>query len=469
MSKTNTDRQLAGAGLRRLEDQLAGPVIRPGDADYDDARAVWNGSIDRQPSAIVRCQQLSDIRHGLAFAVEHELPLAVRGGGHSVAGFGTCDDGLVLDLRAMATVQVDPGRRLAVAGPGTVGAEFDRATQEHGLATTLGVMSTTGIAGLTLGGGIGWLQRTFGLTCDNLIAAEMLTADGRLVRASQDEHPELFWGLRGGGGNFGIVTSFEYRLHPVGPEVLCGLVAWPAEKAPEVLRLFREFTDDLEDELTVIAICRTAPPAPFLPEALHGRPIVALAVCYAGAVESGEAAVAPLRQFNDPAGDAIAVRPYTDFQAMFDANWAPGFQNYWKAEYLSHLDDDIIDTFARYAVSHTSPLSDFKIAAMGGAVARVGETDTACPHRNAPYVLNINTRWEDPAETEHHLRHTRAFFEDAKPASAGGVYVNFLGDEGTDRVEHAYRGGDTFTRLQALKGQWDPDNVLRINHNIPPA
>jgi FAD/FMN-containing dehydrogenase len=292
-----------------------------------------NGSIDRRPATIVRCQQTSDIREGLDFAVTHDLPVAVRGGGHSVAGFGTNDGGIVLDLRAMSTVEVDPRRRLAVAEePGTLGAEFDRVTQKHGLATTLGVMSTTGIAGLILGGGIGWLQRAYGLTCDNLVGAEVLTADGHLVRASQDEHPELFWGLRGGGGNFGIVTSFEYRLHPVGPEVVCGLVAWPAEKAREVLQLFREFTKNLEEELTVIAICRTAPPAPFLPEERHGRPIIALAVCYAGSVEDGELAVAPLRGFADPAGDAIAVRAYTDFQAMFDGSWAQGFQNYWKAE-----------------------------------------------------------------------------------------------------------------------------------------
>jgi FAD/FMN-containing dehydrogenase len=468
VSTMNSDVQVLDAELSRLAGRVDGPVIRAGDANYDEARAVWNGSIDRRPTAIIRCQQTADIREGLDFAVEHDLPLAVRGGGHSVAGFGTNDGGLVLDLRAMSTVEVDPHRRLAVAGPGTIGAEFDRATQEHGLATTLGVMSTTGIAGLTLGGGIGWLQRAFGLTCDNLAAAEVLTADGHLVHTSHDEHPELFWGLRGGGGNFGIVTSFEYRLHPLGPEVVCGLVAWPADKAREVLQMFRTFTADLEDELTVIAICRTAPPAPFLPEDLHGRPIIALAVCYAGPVEAGEHAVAPLREFADPAGDAIAVRPYTDFQAMFDGSWAPGFQNYWKAEYLAHLDDGIIDTFTRYALSHTSPLSDFKIAAMGGAIARVGETETACPHRDVPFVLNINTRWEDPDQSERHIRHTRALFEAAEPASAGGVYVNFLGDEGTERIEHAYRS-DTFARLQALKRQWDPNNVLHINHNIPPA
>ena len=468
MSTTGIQHATTDTGLDRLGEQLVGELIRPDDEGYHDARAVWNGSIDRYPAAVVRCQTTEDIRHGLAFAVDRGLPLAVRGGGHSVAGFGTCDGGVVLDLRPMAHVHVDPQRRLAVAGPGTVGAEFDRATQQHGLATTLGVMSTTGIAGLTLGGGIGWLQRAYGLTCDNLVAAEVLTADGRMVRASHDEHPELFWGLRGGGGNFGIVTSFEYRLHPVGPEVLCGLVAWPAEEAADVLRRFREVAADAEDELTAIAICRTAPPAPFLPEEVHGRPIVAVAACYAGSVEDGEVALAPLREFGQPVGDAFAVRPYTDFQSMFDASWEPGFENYWKAEYLAHLDDDAVDTFAPYAVAHSSPLSDFKIAAMGGAIARVGETETACSHRDAPYVLNINTRWQDPQESQRHIRHTQQLFNDARAASAGGVYVNFLGDEGDARVEHAY-ADETFARLRALKQHWDPDNVFSRNHNIAPA
>ena len=468
MSVTGIDQTVADAELNELTRGLCGSVVRPGDEQYDAARAVWNGSIDRYPAAVVRCRTPEDIRHGLAFAVARDLPLAVRGGGHSVAGFGTCDRGIVLDLRSMANVEVDPDRRLAVAGPGTVGAEFDQATQQHGLATTLGVMSTTGIAGLTLGGGIGWLQRAYGLTCDNLVAADVLTADGRMVRASQDANPELFWGLRGGGGNFGIVTSFEYRLHPVGPDVLCGLAAWPAEEADPVLRRFREVAAEAEDELTAIAICRTAPPAPFLPEEVHGRPIVALAACYAGSVEDGEAAVAPLRDVGQPVGDAFAVRPYADFQSMFDASWDPGFQNYWKAEYLAHLDDDAIDTFARYAVAHTSPLSDFKVAAMGGAIARVGESETACSHRDAPYVLNINTRWQDPQDSERHIRHTQQLFDDARAASAGGVYVNFLGDEGSDRVEHAY-ADDTFARLQALKREWDPDNVFSHNSNIVPA
>jgi FAD/FMN-containing dehydrogenase len=451
--------------LRRT---LNGAIVQPGDPGYDDARAVWNASIDRRPAAVVRCHDDGAVERGLAFAVERGLPVAVRGGGHNVAGFGTCDDGIVLDLRPMSGVRVDRDRRLAAAGPGTIGAEFDRATQEHGLATTLGVMSTTGIAGLTLGGGIGWLQRAYGLACDNLVAADVITADGRRVRASHDDNPELFWGLRGGGGNFGIVTSFEYRLHPVGPEVLCGPVAWPAERTADVLRMFREVAVDADDALTVFAICRTAPPAPFLPAEIHGRPIVVLAACYAGPVDDGRRAVAPLRTFGDPVGDAIALRPYADFQSMFDASWEPGFHNYWKSEYLAHLDDDAIEVLARYAVSHTSPLSDFKIAAMGGAVARVAETDTAVSHRAAPFVLNINTRWGDPAEAPQHIDHTLALFDEAQVASAGGVFVNFLGDEGSQRVAHAYNS-ETFACLRALKRRWDPDNVFRRNQNIPPA
>lgn len=463
MITTNTMTEI-DALRRDLDDQ----VVAPGDPLYDDARAVWNASIDRHPAAVVRCHDVGDIQQGLGFAVERDLPVAVRGGGHNIAGFGTCDDGIVLDLRPMSAVRVDRDRRRAVAGPGTVGAEFDQATQEHGLATTLGVISTTGIAGLTLGGGIGWLQNAHGLACDNLVAADVLTADGRRVRASHDDNPDLFWGLRGGGGNFGIVTSFEYQLHPVGPEVLCGPVAWPAEQTADVLRMFRDVAVDADDALTVFAICRTAPPAPFLPADIHGRPIIVLAACYAGPVDDGRRAVAPLREFGDPVGDAITARPYVEFQSMFDASWEPGFHNYWKAEYLAHLDDDVIDVFARYAVSHTSPLSDFKIAAMGGAVARVSETATAVSHRDAPFVLNINTRWDDPAESQRHVDHTVELFDEARAASAGGVFVSFLGDEGPERVAHAYHH-DTFRRLRALKRQWDPDNVFHRNQNIPPA
>ena len=395
-------------------------------------------------------------------------PLAIRGGGHNIAGFGTCDDGVVLDLSPMKSIRVDPEARLARVESGLLWSEIDQETQAFGLAVTGGVMSSTGVGGFTLGGGIGWLQRKLGLACDNLRTADLVTADGELVQASERQNPELLWGLRGGGGNFGIVTAFQFDLHPVGPLVYSGLVAWPAQQARDVLGFFREFTADTPEELTLIAICRTAPPAPFLPAEVHGMPIVAIAACYAGSVEDGERALAPLRAFGSPVGDAFGPRPYPSFNAMFDASWAPGFENYWKAEFLTGLPDDCIEVLADFAVRHTSPLSDFKIARLGGAIARVGEDDTAYGHRSAPFILNVNTRWTERAETDLHVTHTRDLWEATLPFTAGGAYVNFLGDEGADRVRAAY-GRAKFQRLQALKRKFDPDNVFRLNHNIPPS
>lgn len=453
---------------QELDGGLRGRAIGPNDPSYDQARAVWNGSIDRRPTVVAECLGVADIRSALEVARHRDLPIAVRGGGHNVAGFGTCDEGMVIDLGPMCWVRVDPQARTATVGPGVLGRDLDHETQQFGLATTLGVMSTTGVTGLTLGGGIGWLQRKLGLACDNLRHADMVTTDGDLVHASETENPELFWGLRGGGGNFGIVTSLTFDLHPVGPEVLCGLVAWPASEAADVLGFFDELMAEAPDELGVVAICRTAPPAPFIPEDLHGEPIVALAACYAGDVRDGEEVLSPLRSFGDPAGDALAVRPYAQFQAMFDGSWEPGFQNYWKAEHLVGLPPEARETLAWYAENHTSPLSDFKVAAMGGAVSRVGEQDTACPHRDAPFVLNINTRWSDPAESDHHIAHTRELFGAMQIHSAGGTFLNFLGDEGPERTRHAYVS-NTFERLRALKDTWDPDNVLRLNQNVPPS
>ncbi|HSC92666.1 MAG TPA: FAD-binding oxidoreductase [Gaiellaceae bacterium] len=374
-------RDLKPAATQRLAGRLRGELITPGDQRYDDARMVWNASVDRHPALVARCAGTADVVEALRFARAAELPVAVRGGGHSVAGFGSCDGGLLVDLSPMQAVRVDADTRTATAEGGAVGAAFDRETQAFGLATTLGIVSSTGIAGLTLGGGIGWLQRKHGLAADNLTGAELVTADGRLMRASVDENPDLFWGLRGGGGNFGVVTSLSYRLHPVGPEVLSGLIAWPAEDAVEVLRRFRGFMSEAPDEVMAIAILRTAPPAPFLPESVHGRPIAAIACCYVGPPEEGEPVLAPLRELGSPVGDALAVRPYTAFQSMFDASWTPGFHNYWKAEYLSGLPDECIEEAAGYALAHSSPLSDFKFAALGGAVARVGEDKTAAGFR----------------------------------------------------------------------------------------
>lgn len=444
-----------------------GRVVLPDDAGYDQARKVWNGSIDRRPAVILRCLGVADVLAGLRLTRELDLPVAVRGGGHNIAGFGTCEGGVVLDLSGMKSVRVDPESRTAHVEPGLVWSELDRETQAFGLAVTGGVMSSTGVAGFTLGGGIGWLQRKFGLACDNLRSADLVTADGRFIRAREHTHPELLWGLRGGGGNFGVVTSFEFDLHPVGPRVFSGLVAWPAEEAREVLTFFRDFAATVPDEVTMVAICRTAPPAPFLPEEIHGEPIVAIAACHAGPVEDGERTLAPLRAFGTPVGDAMAPRPYTTFNGMFDGSWTPGFENYWKAEYLDGLPEDSLDVFAHYATRHTSPLSDFKIAQLGGAVARVGEDETAYGHRSAPFVLNINTRWSDPAEADLHIEHTRALWEATVPFTHGGSYVNFMGDEGTDRIRAAY-GARKFQRLQELKGTYDPENLFRLNQNIAP-
>ncbi|HSL63014.1 MAG TPA: FAD-binding oxidoreductase [Gaiellaceae bacterium] len=462
-----TARGLERKAIAALAGELQGQLIAPGDAAYEEARRVWNGSVDRRPAVIARCAGVADVIATLGLAREAGLPVAVRGGGHSVAGFGTCEGGVVVDLSRMQTVAVDAEARTAVAEGGTVGAVLDRETQAYGLATTLGIVSTTGVAGLTLGGGIGWMQRKHGFAADNLLSADVVTADGELVRASADENADLFWGVRGGGGNFGVVTSFTYRLHPVGPELLCGLVAWPAAQTRDVLRLFRSFMADAPDEVMAIAILRTAPPAPFLPEAVHGRPIAAIACCYVGPPEEGADALAPLRALGAPVGDALTVRPYTAFQSMFDASWTPGFHNYWKAEYLTGIPDEGIDSAAHYALSHSSPLSDFKFAALGGAVARVGEDETATGFRQAPFVLNVNTRWADPAESERHVAHTRELYDSFLSHSAGGVYVNFLGDEGEERVRAAY-GDARLERLRQLKRRYDPDNVFRFNQNIRP-
>ena len=460
--------QLEASAVAGLLPGFRGQILLPGAEAYEDGRKVWNGSIDRRPAVILRCAGVGDIRAGLALAKERELPLALRGGGHNIAGFGTCDDGVVLDLSPMKGVRVDPGAGTVRAEPGVVWGELDRETQAFGLGVTGGVMSSTGIAGFTLGGGIGWLQRKLGLACDNLYSADVITADGEWIQAYERSNSELLWGLRGGGGNFGIVTSFKFRLHPVGPQVLCGLVAWPADQAGKVLRFFRDYAAEVPDEVTLIAILRTAPPAPFLPAEVHGTPIVAIGACHAGSVEEGEQTLAPLRAFGSPVGDAMGARPYPAFNGMFDASWAPGLQNYWKAEYLAGLPDDSIELFADFALRHTSPLSDYKIVQMGGAVARVGEDDSAYGHRSAPFILNINTRWTQPAETDLHVAHTRQLWEAALPFTAGGAYVNFLGDEGASRVRAAY-GESKFQRLQALKRAHDPDNVFRLNQNIPPA
>jgi FAD/FMN-containing dehydrogenase len=456
------------AAIQQFKASVRGQLLRAEDEGYDAARRVWNGMIDRRPALILRCTGVADVLAAVTFAREHALPVAIRGGGHNVAGNAVCDGGMVLDLSPMKGMRIDPTTRRGWAQAGLTWGEFDRETQAFGLATTGGLISTTGIAGLTLGGGIGWLMRKYGLTCDNLLSVDIVTADGEFRRASADEHADLFWGLRGGGGNFGVVTTFEYQLHPVGPMVLGGLVLYPVAQAKELLHFYRDYTASAPDELTTVAVFLTAPPAPFVPEHFQGKGAIGIAACYAGPIEEGERVVQPLRQFGPPVVDLLGPLPYTALQSMLDATAPPGLQNYWKSEYLSELSDGAIDVLVSYGNAIPSPLSHVDIHQMGGAVSRVAQSETAFGHRAAPFLVNIISTWTDAAENERNIRWTRELWGALQPFSAGGTYVNFMsGDEGTERVKAAYDPA-IYERLVALKTTYDPTNLFRFNQNIPP-
>jgi FAD/FMN-containing dehydrogenase len=458
---TDTTAALAGS--------IAGELIAPGDGAYDEARAVWNGAIDRRPALIARCAGAPDVAAALRHARERDLLVAVRGGGHGVAGQAVCDDGIVIDLSPMRGVAVDPVARTARAQGGVLWGELDAATQEHGLATVGGIVTHTGIAGLTLGGGIGWLMRRHGATVDNLLAAEVVTADGEVLRASADEHPELFWGLRGGGGNFGVVTELEYRVHPVGPTVLAGPLFYALEDAPEVLRHYRDFVAaGAPDELTTILNLRQAPALEFVPPELHGRPVAAVIVCWAGELRRGEQVLGELRRFGRPLLDAIAPRPYVELQQLFDPGLPHGWHYYWKSWELPPLSDGAIDALVEHAGRITSPRSYLIVFQLGGAIGRVGEHETAYGQRDAAHNVNISAVWlpDDPAG-EQHVRWVRECYDAVEPFATGRAYVNFLGDEGQARVRAAY-GEQRYARLVALKRAHDPDNVFRLNQNIDP-
>ena len=404
----------------------------------------------------------------LELAREQELLVAVRGGGHSIAGWSVCDDGLVIDLSPLRAIEVDADARTARAGGGVLWGELDAATQAHGLATVGGIVTHTGIAGLTLGGGIGWLMRRHGATVDNLLAAEVVTADGDVLRASEHEHADLFWGLRGGGGNFGIVTSFEYRLHEVGPTVLAGPIYYALEDGPEVLRHYRDVIAEAPDELTTILNLRMAPPLPFIPAEFHGRPVMTVAVCYAGDLERGEAVLAPLRSFGSPLVDAVGARPYLELQRLFDPSVPHGWHYHWRSWELPPLTDAAIDLLVDQAAMITSPRSYIIVFQLGGAVARVGEDETAYSQRDAAHNVNINAVWlEDDPEADRHVRWVHECYAALEPHAGGRAYVNFLADEGADRVRAAY-GAAKHDRLVALKLRYDPANVLRGNQNIHP-
>jgi FAD/FMN-containing dehydrogenase len=444
------------ATIQDFQASLRGQVILPGDADYSDARKVWNGMIDRRPALIARCAGIAEVSKAVCFARDQNLLLAVRGGGHNVTGAGTCDGGLVIDLSTMKAVQVDSELRTARVEPGATWKDFDEEAQKYGLATTGGLISSTGVAGFTLGGGIGWLVRKHGLACDNLISAEVVTANGQLVRASADEHSDLYWGLRGGGGNFGVVTAFEFALHPVAT-VVGGLAAHPLPRAREVLQFYRHFIATAPDELTTIVIFAATP---------EGHQIIGIAACYVGPVEQGEEVIRPLKEFGPPVMDMMGPLPYTALQQANDPAAPAGLQNYWKAAFLQELSDESIDAMIGYATNATSPLSMIHLHQLGGAMNRVAADATPFGHRDSGFVVNIIGTWSEPGDNERHIDWARGLFAALQPY-AHGAYINFLGDEGQERVRSAY--GPNYERLVALKNKYDPTNLFRLNQNIPPA
>jgi FAD/FMN-containing dehydrogenase len=446
---------------------LTGSLLTPDSPGYDEARTIWNAMIDRRPGLIVRCATAEDVARAIRFARAHDLLVAVRGGGHNIAGNAVCDGGLMIDLSPMRAVRVDQAARTAVVGPGCTLGDVDRTTQGYGLALPLGVNSTTGISGLTLGGGFGWLSRRLGLTIDSLLSAEVVTAEGKIVRASASEHPDLFWGIRGGGGNFGVVTSFEFRLHPVGPEVLAGLVVHPLGAAKDVLRYYREFVPTTPEALACWFVMRLAPPLPFLPPEWHGKPILALAMCWSGDVEVGERVTAPLRQFGSPLADVVAPNPFADWQTALDPLLTPGFRNYWKSHDFLELSDGLIDVLVSHAERIPDPNTEIAYAQVGGAISRVPADATAYGHRDAQYVMNVHGRWTDPNRDEPCIGWARDLFRAAAPFATGGVYVNFLTGDESDRVRAAY--GANYERLVALKDRYDPTNLFRLNQNIRPS
>ena len=448
---------------------FAGVAIGPNDAEYDQARAIWNGTVDARPALIARCRTVADIVAALNLTRDTGLPFAVRGGGHSLPGDSTCDGGVVIDLSLMRTVAVDARRRVAVAEPGATWADYDAATGAHGLASTGGVISTTGVAGLTLGGGIGWLQRKHGLACDNLIAAEVVTAEGSTVRASSEQNPHLLWGLRGGGGNFGIVSRFEFSLHPVST-VIGGLMLFPFGDGRRVLRAFRGWAAEAPDEASMMPAVLTAPPEPFVPAELVGQKVVAVIGCWCGDHEQGAAALAPLRALK-PVVDVFSAMPYPVLQQMLDGAAPPGLRNYFRGGYATELSDDLIEIVLDHGSRLPSPMSAVDLHHMGGAVGRVGAGDTAFSGRAAAYTYNLRSTWTDPAEDDEHIGANRELAAQLAPLSQGGSYVNFLTDTGGDsngRVRAAY-GEAAYQRLARLKREFDPGNLFRATYNIRPA
>jgi FAD/FMN-containing dehydrogenase len=452
---------------RDLKERLRGDIIGREDPGYDEARRVWNAMIDKRPGLIVRPRGAGDVVAAVELARERGLPVAVRCGGHSVAGKGVCEGGLLIDLSLMKGVQVDPARRTARANGGVLWGEFDRETQAFGLATPGGRVPGTGLGGFTLGGGYGWLSPKHGLACDNLVSADVVTGDGRLLRASASENEDLFWGLRGGGGNFGVVTSFEFRLHRVGPMIVGGMLMHPLEQAGEVLRAYRDYVDQGPDELATAFALFPAPPEEFVPQDLRGKTVLGLIACHCGELEDGERVVEPLRALGPPAVDLIGPMPYTDLQALLDPTAPPGWRWYNTGEHLRGLSDQAIDVLTSHAPQGLAPLTQAIVFRHGGAVSRVEDAATAFGNRDAPYLLHPLAAWLAPEDDERHIAWLRELVREMEPFKTGGIYLNFT-PEGDERMSDAF-GAGTYERLVALKDKYDPTNMFRFNQNVPPS
>ncbi len=446
---------------------FGGELLRDGDDGYDEARGVFNAAIDRRPALIARCTGAADVMAALAFARENALDVSVRAGGHAVAGHAIVDGGVVIDLRPMNRVRVDPERRTAWCGGGANWGELDRETQAFGLAVTGGRMPDTGVGGLALGGGSGWIERKYGFTVDSLLSMEVVTADGRLVVASAERNPDLFWALRGGGGNFGVVTGFEFRLHEAGPLMFGGMLFFPIDAAVDLLKAYRGFMEGAPDEICGGAAILCAPPEEFVPEAVRGKPVLAIICCYVGPVEAGERAFAPLREWG-PALEALAPMPYTAIQQLISPGNPPGRHHYWKAGLLPELSDDAIEVFVARATDVRSPFTATLILPLGGAIARVPQGETPIGYRDANWNYHLLSQWTDPAEADAHIDWTRSFDQALAPYAAEGVYVNFVGDPRAGSVKAAF-GEKSYARLVAVKDEYDPENVFRSNTNIPPS
>jgi FAD/FMN-containing dehydrogenase len=447
-----------------LKGTITGKVLIPHQPDYEEARQIWNAMIDRRPAVIVQCMRADDVPPVIKFARQNGLELSIRGAGHNIAGNALCDNGITIDFSKMKNVRVDPGKRRAYVEPGATLANLDEVTQAHGLATPVGINSTTGIAGLTLGGGFGWLTRKYGMTIDNLISVDIVTAEGKKMRASETDNPDLFWAVRGGGGNFGVVTQFEFQLFPVGPEIVAGLIVFPFGQAKQILTKYRQFVASAPEELNVWVVLRQAPPLPFLPESVHGKEVIALPIFYCGAVAEAEKFIAPLRAFGEAHGEHIGAQPYVAWQKAFDPLLTPGARNYWKSHNFTELADGALNSIIEFAGKLPSPQCEIFIGLCAGAPNRIAPTAMAYGHRDAKFVLNVHGRWDEAKDDQKCIAWAREFFKASAPYASAGAYVNFMTAEEGDRVAAAY--GSNYERLVEIKRRYDPENVFHLNQNI---